>query len=167
MQNSGDGAYAAVEAASGVTAAADYAAGRRRFDALQALDGDAMVLALFEQFAGGDDSLGQAAYGRFLTAIGYSKHWTDAQWAKECAAVGAAAETGVTIEGLRTLYRSFRPRKLRSDYARTLNLPADLFEQVLRDRRPAVLSRADSSRGPGGPTGPLRTPSRTPWILCR
>ena len=25
--------------------------------------------------------------------------------------------------------------------------------------------RADNSRGPGGPTGPLGTPPRTPWIL--
>ena len=29
----------------------------------------------------------------------------------------------------------------------------------------AVLARAANSGGPGGPTGPLRTPSRTPWIL--
>ena len=28
-------------------------------------------------------------------------------------------------------------------------------------------SRAASSRGPGGPTGPLRTPPRTPSILSR
>ena len=27
--------------------------------------------------------------------------------------------------------------------------------------------RAANSRGPGGPTGPLRTPSMTPWILSR
>ena len=30
-----------------------------------------------------------------------------------------------------------------------------------------VLSRAANSGGPGGPTGPLRTPSRTLWILSR
>ena len=28
-----------------------------------------------------------------------------------------------------------------------------------------VMDRAANSRGPGGPTGPLGTPSRTPWIL--
>ena len=27
--------------------------------------------------------------------------------------------------------------------------------------------RAANSRGPGGSTGPLRTPSRTPWTLSR
>jgi hypothetical protein len=31
----------------------------------------------------------------------------------------------------------------------------------------AVGPRAANSRVPGGPTGPLRTPSRTPWILPR
>jgi pimeloyl-ACP methyl ester carboxylesterase len=31
----------------------------------------------------------------------------------------------------------------------------------------AVLDRAANSRGPGGPTGPLRTPSRTPRVLSR
>ena len=30
-----------------------------------------------------------------------------------------------------------------------------------------VLDRAANSRGPGGPTGPLGTPSRTPWTLSR
>jgi hypothetical protein len=31
-----------------------------------------------------------------------------------------------------------------------------------------VVGRADNARGrPGGPTGPLRTPSRTPRILSR
>ena len=28
-------------------------------------------------------------------------------------------------------------------------------------------ARAANCRGPGGPTGPLRTPSRTPWLLSR
>jgi hypothetical protein len=32
---------------------------------------------------------------------------------------------------------------------------------------PAVCPRAANSRGPGGPTGPLRTPSRTPRTLSR
>ena len=27
--------------------------------------------------------------------------------------------------------------------------------------------RAANPRGPGSPTGPLHTPSRTPWTLCR
>ena len=31
----------------------------------------------------------------------------------------------------------------------------------------AVALRAANSRGPGGPTGPLRTPSMTPWTLSR
>ena len=30
-----------------------------------------------------------------------------------------------------------------------------------------VVIRAANSRGPGGPTGPLRAPSRTPWIPSR
>ena len=30
-----------------------------------------------------------------------------------------------------------------------------------------VHARADNSRGPGGPTEPLRTLPRTPWILSR
>ena len=32
-------------------------------------------------------------------------------------------------------------------------------------RQLKVLGRDANSRCPGGPTGPLRTPSRTPWIL--
>ena len=32
---------------------------------------------------------------------------------------------------------------------------------------PPFNHRAANSRGPGGPTGPLGTPSRTPWILSR
>jgi hypothetical protein len=33
--------------------------------------------------------------------------------------------------------------------------------------QPKVTPRAANSGGPGGPTGPLCTPSRTPWALCR
>ena len=38
---------------------------------------------------------------------------------------------------------------------------------ALLDHPVLVQIRAANSRGPGGPTGPLGTPLRTPWILSR
>jgi hypothetical protein len=44
--------------------------------------------------------------------------------------------------------------------------PKDLLPQ-LRRAIAAAVDRAANSRGPGGPTGPLGTTSRTPWMLSR
>jgi hypothetical protein len=42
-----------------------------------------------------------------------------------------------------------------------------LFGRSTTSCRGGVSPRADNSRGPGGPTGLLDTPSRTPWIPSR
>ena len=41
------------------------------------------------------------------------------------------------------------------------------LEAAGRADKSTVAAEAANSRGPGGPTGPLPTPSRTPWILSR
>ena len=127
-------------------------AARAQFEKLTRMSGDDMVQEIFSEFIPGGAAaidtgrLNMEQYGQFLRAISYSKPWTAAQFEKECAAIGADAAAGVGFDNLMQLYRAYRSRKLRADYARILKLPAELFRAVLDDKRPVSLSGRHPAR---------------------